>query len=65
MRTIVDKLYDQLGYKMPADEKHLNIFLRKLVVKWACKLDHPECLMESNIQYSEWMKMPNPDHENR
>ena len=65
MRTIIDKLYDKLGYKMPADENHLNIFLRQLVVKWACKLDHPECLMETNIQYSEWMKMSNPDHENR
>ena len=62
MRTIIDKLYDKLGYKMPADEKHLNIFLRKLVVKWACKLGHPECLMETKFQYSEWMKMSNPDH---
>ena len=65
MRTIVDKLYDQLGYKMPADENQLNIFLRKLVVKWACKLDHPICLKETNSQYSQWMKMSNPDQENR
>ena len=64
MRTIIDKLYDQLGYEMPADEKHLNIFLRKLVVKWACKLDHPECLRETKSQYSEWMKTSNPDKEN-
>ena len=64
MRTMIDKLYDRLGYRMSENEKHLNIFLRKMVVEWACKLDHPECLKETKSQYKKWMNMSNPDIDN-
>ena len=64
MRKMIDQLYGRLGYKMPADEKHLNIFLRKMVVEWACKLDHPDCMKEAKSQYTKWMNMSNPDTDN-
>ena len=61
---MIDTVYDRLGFEMPSNEKHLTIALRKLVAKWACKLEHPRCLKEATSQFVEWMNTSNPNIQN-
>ena len=50
MRTLIDPLYKKIGYQIRPTDKQLDIFLRKLTVKWACKFDNPECKEETKGQ---------------
>ncbi|XP_046393612.1 aminopeptidase N-like [Ischnura elegans] len=38
--------------------------LRTMVMKWACRLDHEDCLSRSVKLYKEWMKSPDPNSQN-
>ena len=64
MIRLIDPLYEKLGYDTLPNEDHLTIILRKLVVEWACKLGHPECVRQASSQYSKWMNMSDPDNHN-
>ena len=65
MRTLIDPLYERLGYQMLPNDKHLDIYLRTLAVAWACGLGHPECKQETTSQYEEWMNTLDPDDVNQ
>ena len=41
MRTLIDPLYYKIGYQMQPTDEHLDIYLRKSAVNWACKLGNP------------------------
>ena len=65
MRTLIDPHYQRIGYEMLPSDGHLDIFLRKLLVEWACKFDIPECKQQTNSKFLEWMEMMNPDKQNQ
>lgn len=65
MRTLMDPLYKNLGYEMFPNDEHLVIFLRKLVVKWTCKFDKPECKEQTNSKFSEWKEKKNQDKQSQ
>ena len=65
MRTLIDPLYQRLGYETLPSDGHLDIFLRKLLVEWACKFDNPECTQQTKSKFLEWMETMNPDKQNQ
>ena len=65
MRTLVYPLYKRVGYTplFTKGNKHLDIYMRKLAVAWACRLDHEECKEKATQQFYTWMQSNEPDNE--
>ena len=58
MRNLVDPLYNRSGYYSQSDEQPLDIFLRKLAIKWSCNLGNLDCNEKVNTDFHSWMENP-------
>jgi len=64
MLKLITPLYNRLGSTAQKSDEHLDILLRKKVVSWACKVEHPECVYQAIAKFDEWMERGNPDQDN-
>ncbi|XP_023324912.1 aminopeptidase N [Eurytemora carolleeae] len=63
MLRLLGPVYSRVGYSSKPTDTHLDILLRKIVVSWACSMDHPDCLNQAKSKFGDWMKTANPDSE--
>ena len=61
MTDLIRPLYTRIGFEEKRDDKHLDIFLRRVAVNWACRLSMSECTDKVRDQYKEWMDQLSPD----
>ena len=60
----VRPLFERIGFEERSSDGHLDVFLRGQAVRWACKMDMPECIDEAKSNFRDWMEEGDPDTEN-
>lgn len=55
---MMDPLYTSVGFDDSAEDPHLDQHKRVLVLKWACRLGHQNCVEKSVSLYKMWMRDP-------
>merc|ERR1719153_1277968 len=59
----IEPIFTKLGFNAREDDTHLDILLRKQVVRWACSMGNKQCLEEAKENFNDWMKLEEPDME--
>ena len=61
----VQPLFERIGFEQRGDtDSHMDILLRGLAVKWACKMGMTECIEKAKSKFKEWMEETSPDNNN-
>ena len=60
----VRPLFERIGFEERGSDGHLDVFLRGLAVRWACKMDMPECIGQAKDNFEGWMQEGDPDSKN-
>lgn len=61
MTSLIDPLYNYVGYDESADDDHLLNFLRGDALNWASKLNNVDFVARAIRQYAFWMQNPTND----
>lgn len=64
VKDLVQKQYDRVGFvENPSDSLLLRLH-RANIIRWACNVDHSDCLRNAIDLFSQWMKEADPDNNN-
>jgi len=55
---LLDKPLRTLGFEENVMDNDFTKCLRQEIVKWACTLDHPECLKAANHKLHQYLQNP-------
>ena len=64
MTRLVRPLFERIGFDERSSDGHLDVFLRAKAVRWACKMDMPECIDKVTENFKDWMQGGDPDNQN-
>ncbi|XP_012252261.2 uncharacterized protein LOC105683883 [Athalia rosae] len=56
--SILDTLYNNLGFSDIDGEVHYNTLLREYVLRWACNFEHEGCIRTSQSLFAAWRANP-------
>ncbi|KAK3895772.1 hypothetical protein Pcinc_000525 [Petrolisthes cinctipes] len=57
--SLLEPLYDSVGFDDPIDDPQLDHYKRNLAMSWVCQLNNKDCVDRSVTLYQEWMNDPN------
>jgi len=55
---LLDKPLRTLGFEENEMDNDFTKCLRQEIVKWACTLDHPKCLLAANHKLRQYLRSP-------
>lgn len=58
MLSLLEPLYQSVGFQDSTTDPHLDQYKRVKVLKWACRLDHQDCVAQSVNLFKQWMMNP-------
>jgi len=61
MLRLLAPIYQRVGFHPKPEDQHLDVLLRKVVAKWACKAGHEECQAKAVAKFRNWMDTIKPD----
>lgn len=56
IRTLVNEIYNKLGFHDVKEENMLEELQRQLITNWACKYQHLNCVAKSKLLFLTWQK---------
>ncbi|ODN03435.1 Aminopeptidase N [Orchesella cincta] len=64
VRDLVHKQYQRVGFMESSSDPLLLKLHRTNIIRWACNVDHEDCLANAAQLFSTWMKKADPDNDN-
>ncbi len=61
MRNFLTPVYNEIGHETRPDDDDLTVFLRGVIVNWACKMGVDECKAKTVEDFEKWFMQPGTD----
>lgn len=62
---MIVSLYDEVGFGGgKEDDDPLEVYKQVETVRWACHLNHDDCVRRAVTSFQSWRSSPNPDKTN-